>query len=80
MKPPIERATRVNLTDSGAAALDAFARRAGMSETDAVNVLIQVADHIHEELGDDGELLIRRPDGSVFKLNINSSGKDRWGR
>lgn len=79
MKPPVERELNTKLTVNGSAALDQFMSRNDLNQIDAVNVLIQAANFIHEELGFDSELLIRRPDGSISKINIRIDGV-RWGR
>jgi hypothetical protein len=72
MKNPVERKITCGLTDSADVALKNFAHRSGLREVDAVNVAIQTCDYLHEQLGGENELLMRRPDGTISKFNIST--------
>lgn len=74
MKIPVERYLYAGLTDQAAAALNDFVRRSGLRETDAVNVAISMANMVHDELGPEGELLVRLPGRPKYRLIIEGFG------
>lgn len=65
-----ERAINLALIPQAAADLDRTRKRSGLSEVDIINRAITLYDFVDDELVSGAQLLIRRADGSTFRVDL----------
>lgn len=52
--------------------------RSGLSETDIVNRAITLYEFADSEMAEGGELMLRRPDGTVYTVELLDGGPVRY--